>query len=82
MLNLQDNSTNQSVPLEICPAYDNIANINTENCEAYIANINTGNCEAYGARDTHTEQQTLHVYTRVYTRESVQKVNTENSRWI
>ena len=62
MLNLQDNSTNQSVPLEICPAYDNVANINTENCEAYIANINTGNCEAYGARDTHTEQQYETVY--------------------
>ena len=34
---LQDNPTKQqNVPLEICPAYD-IANINTENCEAYIA---------------------------------------------
>ena len=42
--------------------YDNIANVNTENCEAYIANINTGNCEAYGARNTHTEQQYETVY--------------------
>ena len=48
---LQDSPTNQSVPLEICPAYDNIAKINTETCEAY--NI---------ARDTHTEQQYETVY--------------------
>ena len=47
---LQDSPTNQNVPLETCPAYDNIANINTENCEAY------------GARDTCTEQQYETVY--------------------
>ena len=62
LLILQDSPTSQSVPLEVCPAYDNIANINTENCEAYIASINTGNCEAYGVTDTHTEQQYETVY--------------------
>ena len=46
-LTVQDNPRNQSVPLEICPAYDNIANINTENCEAYTANL----------KHTSTEQQ-------------------------
>ena len=51
MLDVQNDSpTNQSVPLEICPAYDNIENINTENCEAYIA------------KDRRTEQQYETVY--------------------
>ena len=55
MLDVQNDSpTNQSIPLEICPAYDNIENINTESCEAYRS--------ITFIRDTHAEQQYETVY--------------------